>query len=329
MRRAMDSPRPFQGNFDHHIARINRELNSVLTSSIGFVNDMCRHTLLGHGKRVRPLLFVLSAGLCGYHEEDIYRLSTIFECIHAGSLLHDDVLDNAEMRRSKPTARQVWGNPAAVLGGDFLYTKAMQLTISTKNFDLIEVLNDMSLKMVEGQLKELAKTHCWDLTREEYLDIIVCKTAVLTSAACSGGAVVAGAADETVGRLRDFGLNLGIAFQLIDDVLDYTSCEEQFGKPVGKDLKEGKITLPLIYALSGLGENDVRDLERLFQDQEAGPGDYERILEVVRNSRAVERIRREARDFMARADAALEPFPGSPSKQALLSLNRDLAERSY
>lgn len=325
----MKSDRTFLDKFDHHLKKINDELAGTLNSPIPLIKEIGRHSLLGGGKRIRPLLFVLSSQLCGYRADDVYRLATMFEYIHSGSLLHDDVLDNADTRRKKPSARQVWGNPASVLGGDFFYLKAVETAIAVDNMRLLRALNDSTSRMVEGQFLELANTHNWHMSKDEYLAIIISKTAVLMSVACASGAIIAGADGEAEDHLDAFGLNSGIAFQLIDDVLDYTSCEEEFGKPVGKDLKEGKITLPLIYALSDLEGAETERLENKFRSQKASEKDYEELISMVRKNGAIARIRSEARDYASKASEFLDFFPPSPAKEDLMALNRYVVERSF
>ncbi|MBW2017635.1 MAG: polyprenyl synthetase family protein [Deltaproteobacteria bacterium] len=326
----MNSSQTLLDRFEPYFEKINQALAGILTSPVELVNEIGRHSLLGQGKRVRPLLFVLSSRLCGSPDtEEMYRISTVFECIHTGSLLHDDVLDNAETRRNKPAARQVWGNHASVLGGDYLYTKALELALTTGNTEFLRVLNQMSLEMVEGQMLELANTDNWDIGREDYMRIITSKTAVLMSAASASGGVLAGAEKKVVERLRSFGLNLGIAFQLVDDVLDYTSCEEVFGKPVGKDLREGKITLPLIYTLCALDRAENERIKSLFQSEKVAEEDLESLISMVREGEAIGRVQAEAREYMRKAAVSLDPFPDSPMKQDLLALNAYLCERRF
>ena len=319
----------FLDRFEHHFNLINDELEKCLNSSLDIVNEIGDHSLLGQGKRLRPLLFVLSGELCGHEAEDMYRLSTIFECVHTGSLLHDDVLDNAKTRRKRPAAREVWGNQASVLGGDFFYSKAIETALLSEKAQILKVLNRTSLQMVEGQFLELSNSHNWHLAKKDYMSIIISKTAVLMSAACACGAIAAGADRAAVDRLNGFGLNLGIAFQLIDDVLDYTSCEEEFGKPVGKDLKEGKITLPLIYALSGVEKAEIQKLEDLFKNHEALAGDYDKVVAMVRKGKTIERIRLEAKEYVAKAARFLDFFPSLPVKEDLLALNEYVVERRF
>jgi octaprenyl-diphosphate synthase len=315
----------FKPQFD----KINRALELVLESRIPLIVDMGGHSLLGGGKRLRPLLFVLSSRLCGYAGEDLYRLSTIFECIHTASLLHDDVLDNAEVRRRKPSANQLWGNHAAVLEGDFLYSKSFSIAVSANNFRFLERLTETTTQMAEGQILELIHTDDWNMEKEAYLEVITAKTAVLISAACACGAIVAGADEATVRALGDFGMGMGIAFQLMDDVLDYSTTQNIFGKPVGKDLREGKITLPLIYAIPKLEKEDRHGLEVLFKERRANEADYRRLIGFVRKNGVLGRIRDEARVYVDEAAQCLAPFSGSPMGKNLLDLNRYIIDRSF
>jgi len=322
----MDS---FLNHFSLPLKKIDDALNQSLGARVPVVTDIIRYSLLGAGKRIRPLLFVLSSHLCGYQGGDVYRLSTVFEYVHAASLLHDDVLDNADLRRSKPSVRQVWGNSAAVLGGDFLYAAASAVAVECGNLELIRLLSDVLKRMVEGQFLELEHTHNWKITKAEYMEIITAKTAALMGAACSSGAMVAGADEKTVQHLGEFGSNLGIAFQLMDDLLDYTSSEEVFGKPVGKDLKEGKITLPLVYFVSELQRGEVERLAELFKSMKASDQDYEEVIRRVRGHEAIERVRSEASEYVARAGELLRLFPASEVKQGLLELGAYILTRRH
>ncbi len=319
----------FLDHFSPHLKEIDDALNQSLGARVPVVADIVRYSLLGAGKRIRPLLFVLSSHLCGYKGEDVYRLSTLFEYVHAASLVHDDVLDNADLRRRKPSVRQVWGNAAAVLGGDFLYSTASAIAVGCRNFELIRLLSDVLKRMVEGQFLELEHTHNWKISKAEYMEIITAKTAALMRAACTSGAMIAGADEKTVQHLGDFGSNLGIAFQLMDDLLDYTSSEEVFGKPVGKDLKEGKITLPLVYFVSELERAEVEHLAELFKSQKASDQHYEDLVRRVRVNGAIERVRSEASEYIARAEELLKLFPDSPVKQGLLELGAYILTRRH
>ncbi len=325
----MGSDRSNLTQFKKHFDIINQELYKVFDSRVPLVEEIGKHTLLGHGKRLRPLMFVLTCELCNYHGKDVYRLSTIFEYIHTASLLHDDVLDNAEIRRNRPSANQVWGNHAAILEGDFLLTKSISIALRTNNLPFMTKLADTTLRMTEGQIQELAHTDDWDISRDLHMEIITAKTAILISAACACGAIISGAEAETGESLEQFGLKAGIAFQLIDDLLDYTSSEEVFGKPVGKDLKEGKITLPLIYTLSQLETAERKRLEDLFLNHRRTDDDYRDIIDLVRRNGALDRIREEARIYVTDAISCLDMFPDSATKRDLTTLSQHIIDRKY
>ena len=313
----------FKDNFDI----INEELYKVFKSRVPLVEEIGRHALLGHGKRLRPLIFLLSCELCNYQGKDVYQLSTIFEYIHTASLLHDDVLDNAEIRRSRPSANRVWGNHAAVLEGDFLFSKAMAIAIGTGNIPFLAKITDTATQMTEGQILELAHTDDWGMSRDLYLEIVTAKTAMLISTACACGAIISGAGSETADSLARFGLKAGIAFQLIDDLLDYTSSEQVFGKPVGKDLREGKITLPLIYTLTHLATTEKKRLEDLFVNQQPTDDDFQDIIDLVRGNGALDRIREEAQSYVDSAITCLDIFPDSARKRDLSILSQHIIDR--
>lgn len=313
--------------FKRHVDFINGELDQVLDSRVPLIEDIGKHTLLGDGKRLRPLMFVLSCTLCDYHGDDIYRLSTIFEYIHTASLLHDDVLDNAEIRRKRPSANQVWGNHAAVLEGDFLYSKALAIGIRANNIPFLKRLTETTLRMTEGQILEFVHTNDWKINKDQYMEIITAKTAILISAACACGAIISGAEEKQREALAQFGLNAGIAFQLIDDLLDYTSSERVFGKPVGKDLREGKMTLPLIYTLSQLETGETKRVKDLLTNPGATDNDYQNIIDRVRRNGALDRVQKEAKGYVDHATDCLEIFPDSEIKRDLIRLSQHIIDR--
>lgn len=315
--------------FKRHFDIINRELYEVLKSRVPLIEDMGKHTLLGDGKRLRPLMFVLSCNLCNYHREDIYRLSTIFEYIHTASLLHDDVLDNAEIRRKRPSANQVWGNHAAVLEGDFLYSKALSIGVRVNNMPFLTRLTETTLRMTEGQILEFVHTNDWNLNKEQYMEIITAKTAILISAACACGAIISVAETKKEESLAQFGLNAGIAFQLIDDLLDYTSSERVFGKPVGKDLREGKMTLPLIYTLSQSEASEKKRVKALLTNPGTTDDDYQDIIDLVRRNGALDRVQQEAQEFVDHAADCLKIFPDSETKRELIRLSQHIIDREH
>jgi len=317
----MDSDRTFLDQFNNHFKRINDELSRSLNSHVPLIEYIGSQSILGKGKRLRPLLFIMSCQLCGYQGKNIHHFSTIFEYIHTASLLHGDVLGNAEIRRGKPSANRVWENSAAVLSGDFLISKYFAIAVDSSNLEFLKMLTDTTIQMVKGQILELVHTHNWHMSKDEYMEIITSKTAVLLSAACACGAIIGGAEKRAVDHLSQFGLNLGIAFQIMDDLLDYSSCEEDVGKLVRKVLKMGKITLPLIYTLSNLKRAEIERLEDLFKNHKADDEDYKKLIAMVRNNGVINKIRSEARDYMDKAANFLKFFPESSVKENLMEFN--------
>lgn len=315
--------------FEKELFLINEALERSLGSEVPLVREIGRYSVLAAGKRLRPLLFILSSRTSGRECEDIYSYSAVFEIIHAASLIHDDILDNADFRRKKPAVGRVWGNHAAVLGGDFLYARAVDIAIRSRSFPFVEVLSRTTTRMTEGQFLESAHTDDWSTTREEYLEIVTAKTAVLISAACACGGILAEAGREQVDELARFGLNLGIAFQLIDDLLDYTSTLDVFGKPVGKDLREGKVTLPLIQTLSTMDRDRVLELEARFKKGAASEADYDLLVKKVRESKGLEEVREEARNYAAQAAGILKGLPASRAREDLLYINDYLLMRNF
>jgi len=320
----MGSDKTFLDQFNGYFERINAELSSTFNNLLSLTEDIGNHPFLGEGKRLRPLLFVMSSQLCGYQEEDIYHFSTIFEYVHIASLFHDKVLDNPETRRRKPSADHLWGNSAAVLSGDFLKTKHFSIAAGSNNLEFLKTLADTTTRIAEGQVLELVQRHNLHISRDEYMEVVISKIAVLFSAACACGAIMAGAEKQAVYRLSQFGLDLGIAFQIMDDLLDYTSCEDGFRKPVRKDLRKGKITLPLIYTLSNLRVTEIERLEALFKDYSGYDEDYENIVEMLRNNGVIEKVRSEARLYVDKAARFLDYFPASLVKEDLMQLNADI-----
>lgn len=318
----------FFDQFAPYFKRINQELENVVTSDVSSIEEIAKYAVLGPGKRLRPLLFILSSQLCNYHGDDIYALSTLFECFHTASLLHDDVIDNAYIRRKRPSANAIWGNETAILVGDFFLSKFFRMVTELNHLKIFKILTETATKMAEGQMLELENTHNWNLIEKEYLAIITAKTATLISAACESGGILAGAKQADVQSLKYFGLNMGIAFQIVDDVFDYTATAESIGKPIGNDLREGKITLPLIYALTSIAFDERKRLEKLFKKGEASEHDYNMVTELVRSNGAIKQCCQKAQSYVDRAERCLNSFPDSSIKEGLISLNQFVVERS-
>ncbi len=309
------------------IEGINRALLNNLTTHVPLIAQVGQHILLSGGKRVRPLLFLLSARMCGCRGDHLADFSTIFEYLHAATLLHDDVVDAASVRRGQSTANTVWGNQAVILVGDFLLAKALSLAVTTNKLKVLKVLSDTTTQMAEGEILQLLHTGNLELTEAQYFEVITRKTAILMSAACQIGAILGDAAEAQEEALTRMGLNLGITFQLVDDILDFVGTEKELGKQVGADLKEGRVTLPLIHALA-----------------QAGPADRKRLQEIARNLTtdlvpelrrlfdkygSLEHARSMARGYTLKAQDNLAAFPPSREKEYFLAITVELLERTH
>jgi octaprenyl-diphosphate synthase len=270
------------------LKRIEGEIEKNLSSSVPLIAHISRHIIRSGGKRLRPLLMVLAARLTGYQGENHYPLSIVFEYLHAATLLHDDVVDSAEVRRNKPAANTIWGNPAAVLVGDFLLATSFALAVSSGHLKILSVLSETTTRMAEGEILQLINSHNLEISEQEYIEVITRKTAILIAASCQIGAIFGGADHKREEAMRSFGLNLGISFQLRDDVLDYTGSEEEVGKPIGQDLGERKITLPLIYTLATSNRKDRQRLVTLITADEISRETFTEVNRFIEHYRGIE-----------------------------------------
>ncbi len=273
----------------------------------------------------------MSADLCGYYGKERAHLGAIIEAIHTASLLHDDVIDGAETRRGKATAHTVWGNQVVVLVGDFLYSNALRLAVAQKNQKIMEALSEATTRMTEGELLQLHKTGDPEITMDEYFKIISAKTGILISSACRIGAVIAGQSEKRENALSQFGLKAGIAFQLADDILDYVARQRDLGKKLGKDLEEGKITMPLIQLLKVATVSEKKEVINIIQET-AGTGsvkgvsaaktkaNLENITLLFSRYNAIEESFNIARSLVEEAKAELSAFPDSGYKEAILAM---------
>lgn len=312
-----------QGDID----KVNHHLMENLRSHIPLIAEINQHILTGGGKRLRSLLFVICARLCGYEGERAYILSSIFEYLHAATLLHDDVIDKAHTRRGKPAANTVWGNSAAVLVGDFLLSKSFTLAVESRKLRLLEVLSATTTQMAEGMVLELIHTDDLAVNEETYRDILINKTAILVSAACQTGAIWGGAPEKEEQALRDYGLDLGIAFQMVDDLLDYIASQEETGKTVANDFKEGKITLPLIHTLSKCSGDEQARIQAISKKVVPDQEEMRLVFDLVRKYRGLEYTREQAERHKYRAVKALEIFPLGRDRKILEELADFVIER--
>ena len=311
---------PLFAQLDDDLQRIEEEINKNLQSGVPLIALVTRYIMRSGGKRLRPLLTVLAARLLNYQGDDHYGLSIVFEYLHAATLLHDDVVDHAELRRGRPSANTLWGNAAVVLVGDFLLATSFFLSVTSGNLKILRILSETTTSMAEGEVLQLINSDNLEISEEEYIEVIRRKTAILISAACQIGAILGRADEEQEEAMRSFGLNLGIAFQLRDDFLDYTGSAEEFGKPVGKDLQEGKITLPLIHALQSSNDGDRQRLVELIISDHNYQQIFTEVKKIIQAYQGLDYTDKLAIHYITEAKSALSIFPESPTRQSLLEI---------
>ncbi|MBI5167057.1 MAG: polyprenyl synthetase family protein [candidate division NC10 bacterium] len=310
------------------LVQVEERLKQGINSDSKLISEISAYVLGAGGKRLRSALVLLAARLCGYQDGGQHiKLASLVEYLHAATLIHDDIIDNADKRRGKPSANCQWGSGISVLVGDYLFSRSVQMLIEDRDFEVMKAFADATVSMTEGEVMELEMQRNADITHEEYFRIITAKTAALISAACRAGALVARATQEKVEALAAFGLNLGIAFQLVDDALDFVAEEERLGKPVGNDLKEGKITYPLIYVLNHGAEEDRRHLRALATRETLSAEDLEEVRGLVKKYRAVEATLEVVRSYLEQAKANLHVFPESPVRLTLEAIAEFVVER--
>jgi octaprenyl-diphosphate synthase len=312
------------------LAEVEEELLVHFRSPIPTIDRIGGHLALGGGKRIRPALLLLSARLLGYEEngrKDV-RYATVVEFIHTATLVHDDVIDEARLRRGRTSANARWGNNLTVLFGDYLYTKSMGIALDEGDLTILKVLSDTTLSMIEGEIIGTEKTGSLNVTREEALDIIRRKTADLFSAACRLPAHFAPRGDLVAAeRLAEYGRCLGVAFQLIDDLLDYTGSVEATGKPVLNDLREGKLTMPLLLSLPRASAAERESVARVMREREFGTVTASEILSIAERHGGLAETRALARDYAAAARVALGSFPESDARDGLVLATESAIER--
>ncbi|WP_425069450.1 polyprenyl synthetase family protein [Reyranella sp.] len=302
------------------MGRVDREIVVRMRSPVALIPELANHLVGAGGKRMRPLLTVAAARLCGYSESSDrhIKLATCVEFIHSATLLHDDVVDVSALRRGKPTANTVYGDKASVLVGDFLFTRAFELMVEVGSLDILGVLSNASSTIAEGEVLQLVSQRDISTPEATYLEIIKAKTAKLFAAAAEVGAMVAGRNGPERVALQSFGMNLGIAFQLVDDALDYSGREAKLGKSVGDDFREGKITLPVILAFLRGGAVDREFWKRTIEKLDQRPEDLEQAHGLIERHGALSDTLERARHYGAMARDALGLFPSTPLKSALL-----------
>lgn len=309
------------------LIKVERELALQNSAAIEPVSEIATYLMGGGGKRLRPALLLLAAGYAGYRGESAVRLGAVVELIHSATLIHDDVIDGANTRRGRPSANSRWGNHKSVLAGDWLYMQSFHMALTERNFNILDVLIELTQDMVEGELVQLSKIGCEDLTEEDALELAARKTACLFAGCARLGAVLGNADDAGEQALADYGHFSGLAFQLVDDVLDFTASPEQLGKPVLSDLKEGKVTLPLIYALESAGAAGRHLVHTVLEEKGFDTVRPEQITALVHESGALDRTRALALDFANRAKACLDGNANSDFGRALRTVPDFILER--
>jgi octaprenyl-diphosphate synthase len=302
------------------LSEIEVALEQNLNPQLYLVSQIAGHILFSGGKRLRPLLMVLSARLCGYDGNHEKTFSTIFEYLHAATLLHDDLVDEATLRRGKPVAHSIWGNAIAVLVGDFLLARSLSIAAETKRPDVIKVVAEITENMSQGEIHQLMKKGSLDLTEEEYMEIIRRKTAVLFQGACRVGALISDVPQQKETALAAYGFNLGLAFQMVDDLLDYSQDTPALGKKVGADLKEGKLTLPVIYSLKSADAKDRIQMEKIIKNKDFSTEDFETLIAIMKKYGGQTYTEKVAQKYVKNAKNALETFEDSTTKEVLLSI---------
>jgi octaprenyl-diphosphate synthase len=302
------------------LAAIETALEENLNPHLGLVSQIARHILFSGGKRLRPLLMVLSARICGYTGNYDKTFSTIFEYLHAATLLHDDLVDQATLRRGNPVAHSIWGNASAVLVGDFLLARSLSIAAKTELPDVIRIVAKITENMSQGEIHQLMRKGSLDLTEKEYMEVIQRKTAVLFQGTCRVSALISGASKEKENALSDYGFNLGIAFQMVDDLLDYTLDPNTLGKEVGTDLKEGKLTLPVIYSLKAANTTDRSRMEKIIKNKSFSVDDFETLIALMKKYGGQKYTKNLAREYVKNAKNALRVFNHSQTKEILLMI---------
>ena len=299
---------------------IEKALSDNLNPYLDLVSDVAGHILFSGGKRLRPLLMVLSARMCGYTGDYEKTFSTALEYLHTATLLHDDLVDEAAMRRGKTVAHATWGNSITVLVGDYLLARALSISAGAGRLRVVQVLAELTENMSQGEVHQLMRKGDVKLTEDEYMVIIRRKTAVLFEAACRVSAIIADAPQEKEKALAEYGYNLGIAFQMADDLFDYTLQTSDFGKEVGADLREGKLTLPVIYALKQAQSADRDLMIKIIQNDGVATEDFMTLVDLLDKYGAIDYTRKTATAFIDTAKVALAGFEPSPTKATMLDI---------
>jgi octaprenyl-diphosphate synthase len=300
--------------------RVEQEFARHIQSRVALIPEMGKYIQKSGGKRVRPAVLLMAARLSGYTGDKAVLNASVVEFIHTATLVHDDIIDGADVRRGRLAVHSRWGNDITVLLGDYLYIKSMGMALTQDSLDIVRLLCDVTLRMIEGELYQLTKSGDVDITEEEHFEIIRRKTAYLFGGCAQIGGVLGKIGKDREQALREFGFNLGIAFQVVDDLLDYTADETALGKPVGGDLREGKVTLPIIYLLQRGGAEADRLIRTVVTDRAVTKEQWRDIVRLLREHGTPDMAYAKALEYATRAKAELDVFPPSREKEALVAL---------
>jgi octaprenyl-diphosphate synthase len=307
---------PIRGDLE----AVEREFLRHIESRVELIPQIGRYIQNSGGKRVRPALLLMAARLAGYGGDRAVLYASVVEFIHTATLVHDDIIDEAELRRGRLSVHSRWGNDITVLLGDYLYIKSMALALTHDSIEVIRLLCEVTLRMIEGELYQLTKTGTIEISEDEHFEIIRRKTAYLFSGCAQIGGMLGGVTPEREAALREYGFGLGLAFQLVDDLLDFTADEDVLGKPIGGDLREGKVTLPIIYLLQRAPEEADPLVRRIVAERAADPDTWRELRQLLVEHRAIDAAYEKASEFATHAKQQLAAFPHSPERDALLSL---------
>jgi octaprenyl-diphosphate synthase len=302
------------------LEQVDREFGRHVQSQVDLIPKIGKYIQTSGGKRMRPAVLLMAARLSGYTGDRSILYAAVVEFIHTATLVHDDIIDDSDLRRGRLAVHSRWGNDITVLLGDYLYIKSMALALTHDTLDIVRLLCDVTLRMIEGELYQLTKNGDADITEDEHFDIIRRKTAYLFGGCAEIGGMLGKVGAEREQALREYGFNLGVAFQIVDDLLDVTGDAEALGKPVGGDLREGKMTLPLIHLLQQNEEVGGRIVRDIIGSKTVAPGQWEELLRTLKEHRSIDYAYRRATDFAERAKKPLYAFPASPEREALLAL---------
>jgi octaprenyl-diphosphate synthase len=302
------------------LEKVETEFYRHVESQVDLIPKIGRYIQNGGGKRIRPAVLLMAARLTGYTGELAVLYAAVVEFIHTATLVHDDIIDDSQWRRGQPSVHSRWGSDVTVLLGDYLYIKSMGLALTPDRLDIVRQLCDVTLRMIEGELYQLTKTGDVDITEDEHFEIIRRKTAFLFGGCAQIGGMLGDVTPERADALREYGFNLGITFQLVDDLLDYTADATALGKPIGGDLREGKVTLPIIFLLRRGGEDAEQLIRSVVNDRAVTPEQWREILRLLAEHRATDLAYETAVEYAERAKTCLDIFPPSRERDALLAL---------